>query len=136
MKRVDPCELSALLDGELTPERAAEVRQAIADDPALRREYEELTRLDDELQAHAREAVFQPRVEIPQRLRGPGPHVGWFVPPLIIMGLALRLLPLPIETGVEVAVVVGLVPYVLRRLLLASEQERRALTSETAASPR
>ena len=136
MKRIDPCELSALLDDELTPERAAEVRQAIADDPALRREYEELALLDDELQTHAREAVFQPRVEIPQRLRGPAPHVGWFLPPLVIMGMALRLLPLPIETGVEVAVVVGLVPYVLRRLLLASEQERRALTNEIAASPR
>jgi anti-sigma factor RsiW len=136
MTRIDPSELSALLDGELTPARAAEVRQAIADDPALRREYEELARLDDDLKAHAREAVFQPRVEIPQRLRGPRPHVAWIAPLLVIMSLALRLLPLPIETGVEVAVVVILVPYVLRRLLLASEQERRALANEIAASPR
>jgi len=136
MERVDPSELSALLDGELTPERAAEVCQAMADHPALRREYEELARLDDDLRAHAREAVFQPRVEIPQRLRGPRPHVAWIAPLLFIISLALRLLPLPIETGVEVAVVVILVPYVLRRLILASEQERRALANEIAASPR
>ena len=135
MKRIDPSELSALLDGELAPERAAEVRQAIADDPALRREYEGLARLDDGLRAHAREAVFQPRVEIPQRRRGLRPHVAWIAPLLVIMSLALRMLPLPIETGVEVAVVVILVPYVLRRLLLDSEAERRALANGITASP-
>jgi anti-sigma factor RsiW len=134
MKRVDPSELSALLDGELTPERAAEVRQAIADDPALRREYAVLARLDDDLKLHAQETVFQPQVEIPRRRRWP--HAMWLAPILVIAGLALRLLPLPIETGIEVAVVVGLVPYVLRRLIIASEQERRALTNEAAAFPR
>jgi anti-sigma factor RsiW len=136
MKRVDPSELSALLDGELTAQRAAEVRRAIADDPALRREYEELAQLDDDLRAHAQEAVFEPRVEIPQRQRGLRPHVVWLAPLLVIMSLALRMLPLPIETGVEVAVVVILVPYVLRRLLLDSEQERRALANGITASPR
>lgn len=136
MKRVDDCELSALIDEELTAERAAEVRQAIADDPVLRRQYEELVRLDDELQAHGRDAVFQPRVEIPQCRRVFGIHMGWLVPIFTLLALGLRSLPLPIETGVEVAVVLGLVPYVLRRLLLSSELEHRALANETAASPR
>jgi hypothetical protein len=136
MKRVDDCELSSLIDEELTAERAAEVRQAIADDPVLRRQYEELVRLDDELQAHGRDAVFQPRVEIPQGRRVFGIHMGWLVPIFTLLALGLRSLPLPIETGVEVAVVLGLVPYVLRRLLLSSELEHRALTKGAAASPR
>ena len=135
MTRVDPSELSALLDGELAPERAVEVCQAIAADPELRREYEELARLDGDLRAHAQEAVFQPRVEIPQRCRGLRPHVAWIAPLLVIMSLALRTLPLPIETGVEVAVVVILVPYVLRRLLLDSEAEHRALANGITVSP-
>jgi anti-sigma factor RsiW len=136
MKRVDPSELSALLDDELAPDRAAEVRQAIAADPELRREYEALARVDDDLRAHARETVFQPRVEIPQHRRGPVPQVAWMAPLLFLSTLALRMLPLPFETGVEVAVVVILVPYVLRRLLLDSERERQAIVSGIATSPR
>ena len=41
MKPVDPAEISALLDGELSPERTEQVRRAIAEDSQLRCVFEQ-----------------------------------------------------------------------------------------------
>ncbi|MBE3099940.1 MAG: hypothetical protein IMZ44_22710 [Planctomycetes bacterium] len=61
MNGVDPAELSALLDGELPPDRAAQVRAAIEADPALRADYERLSRLDAAWSAAASSAAFRPQ---------------------------------------------------------------------------
>ena len=53
MKRMMPEELSALLDGELSDERAIEVRAAVKFDPALQRELASLQQLDSRLKAAA-----------------------------------------------------------------------------------
>jgi anti-sigma factor RsiW len=64
MKPVDPWELSGLLDGELDAARAAEVREAIAADPALRAEFERLSKLDGACQRVAAQAAFKPAVDL------------------------------------------------------------------------
>lgn len=66
MSSFDPAELSALLDGELDPERASVVHRAIAGDPALRAEFELLERLDRSVAEAAATAAFQARVVIPK----------------------------------------------------------------------
>ena len=53
-------ELSALLDGELDVERAAQVRAMIEADPALRSEYEALVQLDVRLRQAAAASVVMP----------------------------------------------------------------------------
>lgn len=53
MSHVNPEELSALLDGELSDERAIEVQRALESDPILVRELETLRRLDGRLKKAA-----------------------------------------------------------------------------------
>jgi hypothetical protein len=62
MNRVDPAELSALLDGELPPDRAAQVRAAIDADPALQAEYRRLCQLHATWSAAAASAAFRPQL--------------------------------------------------------------------------
>lgn len=69
MNGVDPAELSALLDGELPPDREAQVRAAMEADPALRAGYERLSRLDAAWSAAAASAAFRPQPREIGRLR-------------------------------------------------------------------
>jgi hypothetical protein len=130
MKPVDPAEISALMDGELPAERAEEVRRAIAEDPALRREYEEIVALDANVKAYAEAALFRPRVVIAVETAGPIPVV-----PLVIGCLLLRLVlksaPFLVGTGLEICALVFVVTWALQRLLAASEQEGRRLECAT-----
>ncbi len=64
MNPIDPAELSALMDGELTPERAAEVRAAIAQDAGLKAEFDRLQGMDADWRAAASGAAFRPRVDL------------------------------------------------------------------------
>jgi len=61
MNPIDPAELSALLDGELPPDRAAQVRGTIDADPALQAEFQRLSALDARWFAAGASAAFQPR---------------------------------------------------------------------------
>jgi anti-sigma factor RsiW len=61
---IDPAELSALIDGELPPERARAIEALIAGDPALRAEYEGLRALDARWREAAGEAMFMPEVRL------------------------------------------------------------------------
>ena len=65
MNLIDEAELSGLLDGELDPERAAIVRQAIGRDPALKAQFERLSKLDGSCRRVAEQASFSPRVVLP-----------------------------------------------------------------------
>jgi anti-sigma factor RsiW len=65
-------ELSALIDGELDPRRAAEVEMQIAADRELRAAFEVLRDLDDRWRASARTAAFVPQVRLPARARWNG----------------------------------------------------------------
>ena len=133
MKPIDPMELSALLDGELSPERADQVRRAIAEDESLRREYEELAALDADLKARAQAAVFAPRVSFLDAAALPGAAV--FAPlPLIIVvlalmaaRLALKAAPAALDVGLETGALALVVTWGLRRLLAAAARDQRRL---------
>lgn len=64
MSPIDPAELSALIDGELTPARAGEVRAAMQRDPSLKAEFERLGRFDAACREAASTAEFRPLVTI------------------------------------------------------------------------
>jgi hypothetical protein len=66
-ERVDPDELSGLLDGVLSAQRAAQIVHVMGEDRRLHAEFDELARLDGIWYAAAAQAVFQPRVFLPQR---------------------------------------------------------------------
>jgi anti-sigma factor RsiW len=60
MKAIDPAELSAYIDGELADSRVEEIGKALASDPAVREEYEQLRALDSAWRFAARSAVARP----------------------------------------------------------------------------
>ena len=65
-------ELSALIDGELDPQRAAEVEMMIAANQELRLEFEAMRKLDERWRVAAREKAFTPRVRLPVSARWKG----------------------------------------------------------------
>jgi anti-sigma factor RsiW len=65
MTPVPPEELSALIDRELSPERAAQIERRMAADPELRAAFEALSDLDSRCAAAARTAVFAPNIVRP-----------------------------------------------------------------------
>ncbi len=62
MRPISPEEISALLDGELMPSRAEEIRRAMLEDERLRRVYEELAETDSALSSFAAACQFEPYV--------------------------------------------------------------------------
>jgi anti-sigma factor RsiW len=60
---IDPAELSAYLDGELSSTRAREIEAALASSPALRDELDQLGESDRRWRAAARTASFRPDIE-------------------------------------------------------------------------
>ena len=65
MRPVEPEEISALLDGELAPGRAEEVRRAIAEDRGLRELYQQFADMDSDLNSYAAACQFNPRLSLP-----------------------------------------------------------------------
>ena len=129
MKTIDPTEISALLDGELSAERAEQVRCAITEDEALRREYEEIVALDAALKACAQVAVFHPRVSLTVEPAAPIPPIPLALGCLLLR-LALKTTPFLVGTGLEICTFLFLVGWVLRCALAASQQESRGLLQE------
>ncbi len=66
MNPIDPAELSAYLDGELSPVRAREIEAAVMASPALRAELDALSKADDTWRSAARSAAFPPHVRLPR----------------------------------------------------------------------
>lgn len=65
MNPIDPAELSAYLDGELSPARAREIETALMSSPALRAALDALTKADETWRTAARSAAFRPVVRLP-----------------------------------------------------------------------
>jgi anti-sigma factor RsiW len=102
---IEEYELSALIDGQLEPQRVAEVRSAIEQNVALRAEYEHLLANDRTWTAAARAAQFTPTV----RLGTASPSSIWvrvWVAAVLTMALGGRLLPkvLPMDQAVAMLV--------------------------------
>lgn len=89
---VQPEELSALIDGELDPRRAAEVEMQIAADRELRVTFEALRDMDDRWRAAARTIAFVPQVRLPARAT----WNGWF------MALAVTIALVGVRAAVRV----------------------------------
>ena len=104
MKSIDPAEISALLDGELSPERADQVRRAITEDDSLRRLYGQLVGLDADLKAYVAAAMFRPRLSVAQEPSVKGFRVLLMTLALLITRLAVKFLPTSFGVGLEIVV--------------------------------
>jgi anti-sigma factor RsiW len=103
MKPVDPAEISALLDGELPPQRAAEVRRAIAADAELAALHAQLSGLDRELMSLARACEFEPNVSLAP-VRPISYNSMWFVAMLLLsVRIAAKVLPFVPAVGLQAA---------------------------------
>lgn len=131
MSLIAPAELSALLDGELDPERASMVRQAIASDPVLRAEFEMLKRLDRTVAEAAAAAAFEARVVIPEKV--PQSHllrsVAAFVPVLCALPV-VYLLPKLLYLALSTSIFLHIIPFALImawafRLVMSTEEVER-----------
>ena len=123
MKPVDPTEISALLDGKLSPEDADRVQRALAEDSSLRREYEELAALDAELKASARAAMFLPEVVLPKGAKDIRLNVPLLVLILVVLRFGIKATPLFIGSVVEIVFLFILLGWGLQYLLKASERD-------------
>ena len=89
-KPVEPFEISALIDDELDPTRAAEVRAAIEQDPVLHTQFARLAEANHTWAAAARSAQFMPSV--PRYALAPSPRRAyvWVLTLLTILLVAGR----------------------------------------------
>ena len=89
---ISPEELSALLDGELLPKRASEVRQALAQDAALAAQYAQLEKLHQHCMSAAENARFEIAIPLPApvepRCKLPTIVIAVVIPAIAIQHLA------------------------------------------------
>jgi anti-sigma factor RsiW len=101
MRQVEEYELSALLDGELDPQRAEEVRACIESDPALREEFDALKQLDGRLWRTAEQARFMPEISFAAEPAGEAPAWQWTAGLAVVVALiGVRLLPKLVDLAV------------------------------------
>lgn len=120
---VEEFEISALIDGELEPSRAAEVRAAIEADPSLRAEYERIRAADEVWTTAGRSARFMPAIQWHLAVMAPGGVLAGaaFAIMLAVGRSLLKFLPMDLSAGMAVhglmlAVTVAVVIWVCRRL--------------------
>jgi anti-sigma factor RsiW len=131
MLPIDPAELSAFLDGELTPNRAEVVQAALARDPVLRQTYERLARFDVDWKARAATTMFQPRV----RFNRASIASSYLATASVIIGLlllrvALKALPPAYATGLASILLALVVGWGLRRIMRATDADRSRIASQ------
>jgi anti-sigma factor RsiW len=135
MSPLDPAELSALLDGELSPARAEEVRCSIAADPALRAVYDRLVGQDAQWKAGAAQLTFQPQATLGRgllrrRLRGAALVLG-----VVGFRLGLKLAPAPLEFAVALLGFALVAGWGVSFFLRATEEDCARLASHPLAPP-
>ncbi len=91
MNPIDPAELSAYLDGELSPARAREVESALASSPALQAELDALTNADRSWRLAARSAAFRSDIRLPRAAARKVPL--YRTTGAVVLLLAVRFLP-------------------------------------------
>lgn len=98
MREVQEEELSALLDGELDPQRVNEVRTLIQSDPGLRMQLDALTKLDARLRRLGKQAAFSPDVSFSAEGVSETPAWQWLTGTAVVLLLiTVRLLPKLVE---------------------------------------
>jgi len=103
---VEEFEVSALIDGELDPTRAAEVRMAIERDPALQAQFVRLTEADQVWAQAARSAQFLPGVAWDAVSPSPSLAHAWVLTALALGIVAARVVPkvLPLDLAAAILV--------------------------------
>ena len=130
MNPVDRSQISALIDGELPPEQAEAVQEAIAANADLRNEYEELAALDSAWKAEAQAALFRPNVSFPKGAVGFGRPLALAVVTLLALRVVLKVLGLFASVGVA-GIFLGIVlACVLQYLVSASDLAGKRLALE------
>ncbi|MGO8749105.1 MAG: anti-sigma factor family protein [Thermoguttaceae bacterium] len=117
MKPVSPEEISALLDNELSPQRAAEVRRAIAEDGELRRVYEQLADLDGDLGSYAVACQFTPQVALPSRPKMLNISIWAVAFGLLAVRILARAVSFGPGVGIELAALVFVLAWLFHWLL-------------------
>ena len=132
MEKIDRAKISALIDGELSQEEAELVYKTIAEDESLRREYEEITKLNGELKSYARTVMFRPEVTFPKSSISFNIPVPIIIFAILILRLFLKLIPSVIGGCLEIIVLGFVVTLVLKYLIYISDQERQLLLNRYA----
>ena len=136
MLPIDPAELSALVDGELPPARAAEIRAAIAQDPVLRQTYEQLVALDADWKSRASAAAFRPRVQLRESWVPGRMFTAAFVVGLLAFRILLKIQPAFVEATLGTLLLVFVIGWGLQRIIRATDDDRnRTATARDSAGP-
>lgn len=133
MKPVDSAELSALLDGELSPGRAAEVRRALAEDSELRTEFENLSAVHSDLIASAEAAKFHPRISLAGGTWFPAAGIIGFAVAMLALRLVVKLIPLGVGAVVQLAALTLVLWWVVSYLLRVVDDEHWKLAQQATA---
>ena len=133
MKPVDPAEISALLDGELSPARTEQVRRALAENSELRSVFENLSAVHRDLTACGVAARFRPRISLASSTRFPSVGVLGFTVAMLVLRVTAKLVPLGVGFVFQ-ATALGLVLWWVSSCLLrlAHDEHRRFAGSEAA----
>jgi anti-sigma factor RsiW len=124
MKPIDVEKLSGLLDGELPPGEAEQLRRVIARDEELGRQFSLLQSLDGELKAMGEAAAVQPRVRIPMEAGDATLSLPWVILAVLVLRIALKVLPQPMSCLLGAAVLAFLLSWGLSKLIEATEREK------------
>jgi len=127
MDKIDRAKISVLIDGELSQEEAELVYKAIAEDDSLRKEYEEITKLNGELKSYAQTVMFRPEVTFPKSSTSLNIPIPVMIFAILILRLFLKLIPSIIGSCFEIIVLGLVVTLVLQYLIRVSDQERQLL---------
>jgi len=127
MEKIDRAKISALIDGELSQEEADLVYKAIAEDESLRREYEEIAKLNGELKSYAQKVMFRPEVTFPKSSVSLNIPIPVMIFAILILRLFLKLISSIIGSCLEIIVLGLVVTLVLQYLIRVSDQERQLL---------
>jgi hypothetical protein len=119
MNPIDPSEITALLDGELSREREEQVRLAIAEDPDLQREYCLLAGLHNEWLATAGNAGFCPDVSIPADRNTMPPSVFLLVGILLILRIITKTLSPGVAWSLEITALALILTWLLQIIIPA-----------------
>jgi anti-sigma factor RsiW len=131
MLPIDPAELSAFLDGELTPRRADEVQAALARDPVLRQTYERLAKFDVDWKARAATTMFQPRARFKSATIG-GSYLAMALAiiGLLLLRMTLKALPPSYATALASILLALVVGWGLRLIMRATDSDRSLIAAQ------
>ena len=131
MKPVGPEEISALLDGELAPQRAEEVRLAIAEDQRLREAYQQLADMHDDLNCYALACQFNPSLSLPSLPRTTLDTSIWAIAfGLLAVRILAKTLAFGPAVGVQLLALALFVAWLLCRLLPSLRNDRWQVAHE------